>query len=67
MADPTPYTIQFRYNGSVRVVINPAWKVGSSGQQLIVGYEIRKGDAPSAAVKAYRSDRIDGGVTTVAQ
>lgn len=61
-----PYTIRFRYDGTVRVVINPAFKETAAGHNTVTGLEMRKGDEDTVTVKAYRLDRIEGSIETVA-
>lgn len=56
-------TLAFTYKGEERIVSNAVRKVTNDGaSDLWVGNEIMKGGLhqPSAPIKAYRVDRVDG-------
>jgi len=60
-----PYTIRFCYGGTVRVVANPNFKATSEGHNVVVGFELTKGDEGSGSIKSYRLDRIESPIETV--
>jgi hypothetical protein len=61
-AEPTPYELEFEYDGSIRVVQNPTVVPGAYQHgrynSLLAGIEVTKDDFPTGQYKQYHIEKV---------